>query len=186
MISMNRSTTRKIWLISVVTLAAVLLPGNAYGQRGGFRPPGAPSPSVPHAPGPQVPVPQSPLQPNPQYRQSQPLPKQQPHTVWVTVWSCSRCGAEISRGDQYPAFITFCPRCGANFAGMTITEKKEKAQSDSLSALSAYENPDTFLPLLQIILGGIFITILAVLLAVIYKRRKQSMAIEQSDMNQLQ
>jgi hypothetical protein len=43
-------------------------------------------------------------------------PEPQGPFVWETVYTCSRCKAELGRGAAPPA-LTQCPHCGARFAG---------------------------------------------------------------------
>ncbi len=99
-----RSTARrkKTWLIVALALPVVLFGLHAvYGQRPGQNPIPRPNPNP------------QPFIPNPNPQPFIPPPPIQPQVpMFVTVWSCSRCGAELGRGDVKPS-VEVCPRCGA-------------------------------------------------------------------------
>jgi hypothetical protein len=103
----------------------------ALAQRGGFRP--GPAPPRPAAPiRPVNPRPVQPVQPN--VRQpglSQPTAQR---LVWVTVWSCSRCGHEVGQGGAAPTVGT-CPGCGARFT--PVSSRRQVPGSESTSGLWA-------------------------------------------------
>src|SRR5262245_35808151 len=89
----------------VLPLVGIMLVGKALGQPG--RPGGPPGgfPKPPGVPGgpPGIPKPPGGVQPGPK-------PWAPPQTE--TVWKCSRCSAELSRGGSRPA-VDRCPGCGA-------------------------------------------------------------------------
>src|SRR5262245_48669085 len=124
---MTSTTGRKIGLI-----LALLIPALLFVLQAALGQPGRPGPPRPPIPFPQPPPPQPPSQPpQPPFQPPQPpfqppvhqppvIPPIQPPVippiqapVWITVWSCSRCQAELGRGDIKPA-IAVCPRCGAH------------------------------------------------------------------------
>jgi len=99
---------RRTCIILALSVPGMLIMLNAaYGQRRGPGPgPVIIRPNVPPPMPPRPFVPPTPQQP-PVFV---PGPPQQ---VWITVWSCSNCRAELARGGGPPAINT-CPSCGAN------------------------------------------------------------------------
>jgi hypothetical protein len=151
---MNRSTTPKTWPILALVLPAIFLAVYpAYAQRGVPRPnPGIPGPPSPRVPGPNQPFMPGPNQPgvpgpnqpgNPWPNQpgmpgrpnnwQQPPSVPQQRTVWITVWTCSRCGQEVGRGDHQPSLAN-CPHCGANFNAVAPVARRTPEQTDDTAA----------------------------------------------------
>jgi hypothetical protein len=108
-------------MLAVIALAVVFVGDTAVrGQRGQppprpqpqfqpGRPPGNPQPGIPRPqnqgrPGPFVPPVNQPGINNPKQME------------WVTIYSCSRCGAQLGQGPVPPT-LAGCPHCGAQFGG---------------------------------------------------------------------
>jgi len=129
-------------LIPGIVSFAVLFLGNGsvFAQRGQPAPRPGPPAGQPFRPG------QPGVQPgNQQGKQFQPnqpgrpvvpgVPQQaqpQQQTGWVTAWICSRCQAELGRGNVPPPLAT-CPKCGCVFANAPM-EGKQVSQAPGLMA----------------------------------------------------
>ncbi len=149
---MTRSTERIRLGLALVVTTVFLVQDVAYGQWGRSRP----NPVVPRPVVPGVPRPNRPFVPVPS------LPPR-PQVVWVTVWTCSRCAAELGRGDVQPA-LAVCPRCGASFrAGWTISRKSTPTEGAAT---------DTFKPWTNVLLAGSAVAALAAVLVVLVCRRR--------------
>jgi hypothetical protein len=85
----------------------------------------------------------------------------QQRVVWVTVWSCSRCGAEIGRGGQPNAAV--CPRCGASFQAFSPVAKQSAETEGSASSRIA---------IVALVLGGVGVVTFVVVLVVLHNRRR--------------
>ncbi len=129
---MKSAARQRTWLAAALALPVVLLALDAvYGQN--QRPPVfQPQPPPPvFQPQPPVFQPQQPVfQPQqPIFQPQQPMPPiQQPPVfnppqgpMFVTVWSCNRCGRELGRGDIKPV-IDSCPGCGARLNGFGFSQ----------------------------------------------------------------
>ena len=164
---MTRLMATRIRLgLALAVTTVFLVQDVAYGQWGRPRPnPVVPRPAVPVVPQPNrpfVPQPNRPFVPQP------PVPPR-PQVVWVTVWSCSRCGAELGRGDVQPA-LAACPRCGASFqAGWTMSRKSTPAEGAATDTIKQWAT---------VLLAGSAAAALAVVLVVLVCRRRARGALD--------
>jgi hypothetical protein len=62
----------------------------------------------------------------------QPHPQQQ--HVWITVYSCSRCGTELGRGPT-PPNIAVCPNCGCGFGNAPWRQVQVAQPAEGLAAM---------------------------------------------------
>jgi hypothetical protein len=164
--AMKHARNRRIWLFLALAVPVTLLVADlSYGQRPGSRPaPGRPAPQPPRVSNPPI------------IRPAQPPGPAQQQAVWITVWSCSRCGQEIGRGNIQPSAAT-CPRCGASFQAFAPVAQQSPVTTSSDSGAGRV------LVAAFIVLAGGGLVALVVVLIVWHVRRKPAYVLDDSERN---
>src|SRR5262245_1158042 len=125
---MNIRRYRTALFASVALMLTAVIVGGALAERpgkpGGIRNPGGPNPGgVPNPGGGPIPpggipnpggVPNPGGMPNPGGQN--PFGGPQFGDFTTKVWTCSKCGAELARGETEPTHITRCPKCGVRLS----------------------------------------------------------------------
>jgi hypothetical protein len=175
---MKAITRRQLVVAAALSLPLALLALDAATAQRGYQPPRY-NPPTPQPPRYNPPTPQPPRYNPPQYNPPQPPrynPPQPPHynppqpqynppqQVWVTVWSCSRCGRELAQGDARPS-IAVCPYCGANLSGVAMQQAVANRESSSSTSSDA-----AFVAVFLLGMGGFVAVVLGIVLYVCLRK----------------